>query len=479
MNRTNAEAGAQPGEAQDSSGILFLALALVFGLLRFVNLGKWSLWIDEALTLADFRNRLDGGEIGNSLGYSLVQLGVALCGGRIDEFGLRFVPALVGYLFLPLIFLCLRPWVGSRRAGLCALVLAVSSWHLFWSQNARFYTFCQTTSFLGIIVVLSAYLRGGVLKAVLGFGLAGVAALFHPSAALALPVLVVLPLVARIFSLELHPSARRSALVLIGISLLGGLAAFGKIQSMWSEYAYVKSFASPASLLLTSGFYVTPLLGGLALFGMFHTATQRDNFGRVVSLLVLGSFAIALVVSLFARVVAQYIFFLLPWITLLGCWVFDGVSTDDRRVLNLRRAGVFCLTATGLVGCLLYMTKRMGERPRWREAFQYVADHAQPSDGIFAMGAPVGEYYLSPESPDYRTPDVVGWFDSYRPTLARDWARFDRRVWYVVQPKWFEDWAEEDSSRAKEYLARECRLAASYPLNVDTRDLSLQVYVRD
>ena len=468
-----------PHAAGADSGGLWLGLALLFGLLRFVHLGEWSLWIDEVLTLADFRNRLDGGQIGNSLGYGLVRLGVELCGGRIDEFGLRFMPALVGYLFLPVVYFVLRPWTGGRRAGLCCLVLAVSSWHLFWSQNARFYTFCQTTSFLGVALVLSAYLRGGMVRALAGFGIAALAALFHPSAVFALPVLVMLPFLGRLLAVEFSPTARKSALVLGALGGLGLVLAFGRVRDMWAEYAYVKSLASPASLLLTTGFYVTPLLGGLALFGLLRTLQEKHAYGRLVAALVLGSFAAAFVASLFARVVAQYVFFLLPWITLLGCWVLDGAAEESRQAKLVRRAAAFCLVVTGLVGCLLYMTKRMGERPRWREAYHFVASRAEATDGIFSMGAPVGEYYLAPESRDYRSPEHVAWFDSYRPNLARDWARFDRRAWYVIQPKWFEDWPEDDARRAREYLARECRLAASFPLNVDTRDLSLQVYVRD
>lgn len=464
-----------------SGGWLLLALALALGLVRFVSLGEWSLWIDEVLTLADYKNRLDVGGIGNSLGYRLVRFGVALCGGRADEFGLRFLPACVGYAMIPTVFFALRPLAGGKRAGFCALVLAVSSWHVFWSQNARFYTFAQWTSFVGVALVLRAYLRGGVLSAVVGFALAGAAAMFHPSAALALPVLVALPFAAKLIAVDLAPSARRSGVVLALIALVGCVFAFAKVQAMWGEYSEVKSLASPVSLLLTTGFYITPLLGGLALVGALELVRRRDSFGRLVLCLVVVTFALALVVSLKARVVAQYVFFLQPWIVLLGCWILGSRSEDvgrsERRLLP--NGVAFVLVVSGLVGCLLYMTKRMGERPRWREAYQFVAEQVVEGDGIFGMGAPIGEYYLSPQTSDYRRPQRIVWFDSYRPRLAEQWSKFDRKAWYVIHPKWFEDWPQADADRVREYLARECRLAASFPLNADTRDLSLLVYVRD
>ena len=462
-------------------GVWLLVLALGLGLMRFYNLGEWSLWIDEVLTLADYEKRLDGGSIGNSLGYRLVRLSVELCGGRADEFGLRFLSALAGYAVIPTSFFLLRPVVGGKRAGLCALVIAVSSWHVFWSQNARFYTFAQWTSFVGVALVLRAYLHGGSVRALLGFALAGSAALFHPSVALALPVLVLMPFVARLIGVDLAPDAKRNGSILAALSAVGLLLVFSKAQAMWGEYSGVKSSPSPVSLVLTTGFYVTPIVGGLAVVGLAGLLRRRDAFGRLTLFLVVGCFSLALAMSFKARVVAQYIFFLLPWIVLLACWPLGAPSENsgrsERRMLQSGVAVVLILS--GLVSCFLYMTGRMGERPRWREAYQFVAERAEGVDGIFGMGAPIGEYYLSPKSPDYRNPDHVAWFDQYRPRLGEQWAKFDRKVWFVIQPKWFQDWPEADAKRVQDFLSSQCRLAADFPLNAGARDLSLRVYVTD
>ncbi len=476
---------ASPGEPRApiarEGGLWLLVIALGFGLVRFYNLGEWSLWIDEVLTLADYERRLDAGSIGNSLGYRLVRLSVELCGGRADEFGLRFLPALVGYAMIPTSFFLLRSMAGGKRAGLCALVLAVSSWHVFWSQNARFYTFAQWTSFVGIALVLRAYLHGGTLRAALGFALAGGAVLFHPSVALALPVLLLLPFVARRIGVDLAPDARRSGILLATLSAVGMMLAFPKAQAMWSEYSYFKSSPSPVSLLLTTGFYVTPIVGGLAIVGLAGLVRRRDAFGRLTLFLVIGCFLLAFAMSLRARVVAQYVFFLLPWIALLACWPLGAPSENtgrsERRMLQSGVSTILVLY--GLVNCLLYMTGRMGERPRWREAYQFVAERAEGLDGIFGMGAPIGEYYLSPKSPEYRNPDHVAWFDQYRPRLGEQWAKFDRKVWFVIQPKWFQDWPEADAKRVQDFLSNQCRLAADFPLNAGARDLSLRVYVTD
>ena len=57
---------------------LVLLLALLVGLVRFVRLSQWSLWIDESLTWTDWHTGLDGGEIKNPFGYALIALFVKL-----------------------------------------------------------------------------------------------------------------------------------------------------------------------------------------------------------------------------------------------------------------------------------------------------------------------------------------------------------------------------------------------------------------
>ena len=45
-----------------------------------------------------------------------------------------------------------------------------------------------------------------------------------------------------------------------------------------------------------------------------------------------------------------------------------------------------------------YYTKGYGFRPRWREAFGYVAAHRAPEEGILALHPALGKYYLQDDS---------------------------------------------------------------------------------
>ena len=53
---------------------------------------------------------------------------------------MRLPAALFGWVGIALTYWAFAPTVGRRTAAAAALVLATSSWHMDWSQTARFYT---------------------------------------------------------------------------------------------------------------------------------------------------------------------------------------------------------------------------------------------------------------------------------------------------------------------------------------------------
>lgn len=195
VDRDQSSTQAQ-GSGRDRVAPWLLAAALLVGLLRFVRLGEWSLWIDEALTLSD---ALHGRGADNPLGYWLLGLVAEARGGRPDEWALRIVPAVFGYLSIPLSVWALRPIAGLRAASAGALIVAASSWHVYWSQNARFYTLAAFLTLLGAGLVLRGFSTGRIAVALLGIAVAGSSALAHPTALLVPAALVAAPLVLWMF----------------------------------------------------------------------------------------------------------------------------------------------------------------------------------------------------------------------------------------------------------------------------------------
>jgi len=118
--------------------IALAAITLLAAALRFYQLGAWGFWIDEIYTI----NRALGGVASdaftNPLSFRLIGLALASLG--TDEFNARLLPAVIGVISIPVFYFPIRRLFGTTTALLAVLLLAVSPWHLHWSQNARFYT---------------------------------------------------------------------------------------------------------------------------------------------------------------------------------------------------------------------------------------------------------------------------------------------------------------------------------------------------
>ncbi|MBI5363101.1 MAG: hypothetical protein HZA53_07960, partial [Planctomycetes bacterium] len=103
----------------------------------------------------------------------------------------------------------------------------------------------------------------------------------------------------------------------------------------------------------------------------------------------------------------------------------------------------------------------------------------EPNDLVLGMEATVGEYYVAPWRTELRQPEHVQWLDKWRATQPELWSRQSRRMWLVVNPEQFLDWNENDAAEVQRFLREECRLVKVWPLFVESRDLSVWVYVRD
>lgn len=467
--------------------------AILVALVRFVRLGHWSLWIDESLTWTDWHTGITGGEIRNPAGYALIAFAVRALGGVPDEFALRFLPALVGLACVPLTWLAFRRCAGDRRAAVAALLLAASSWHVYWSQNARFYTLAQAAALLGTWLYLRGLARASTWRAVLGLIVVASGAAFHPSVALLLPALVVAPFVLTFVRVPLDEPSRRVARRCLAAGIVVALVGSKWAWDAWQTYRYQKpngpSLAEIASSFAhyakTTGFFVTPLLATGALCGAWFAWKRREREALFVAIVIAICLVAALAAATVVRVSAQYVFFLLPWIVLLACIPLEGAGATraERRPASLAGAGGFAYVALlfvpAFVSTLLYLTVRQGERPQWRDAYQFVWNERHEGDLVLGMHATVGEYYASPRSVDLRHPMQIGWLDDYHAHEPRTWSNYPRRAWFVVNPEDFLDWNRDNAAAFQRMLREECRLVKVFPLYVESRDLSVWVYLRE
>lgn len=453
-----------------------LAATLVLCALRFVGLGRWSLWLDEALTLADSRH---GANELNPLGYALFRIIYGFALGRPDEFLLRLPSAVLGCTSILAALWALRPFIGARAATFSALLLAASPWHLYWSQNARFYTLAQTLALVGGGALLRGLYGESSKRTVAGVLLLLGAAVTHPSAVFLIAPLLCLPWLVRFFE-WIPPAKSRAFGWFAAAGLLALVAGSGwalKVRSTWETR---QGAGDPLHFAKTVGYLVGPAVGLCFLAGAWLARARRESF--VPLYVTLTACLGAAMASFFVRVSAQYVFVLQPWIAAVAGLAFFPRGAPGYAAVPRRTLLALAVLAPALLETTLYFTLRHGDRPRWREAYAYVFEHRGPDDLVLGMDAPVAEYYLDPRATDLRNWRQVTWFDDYRGRLTQDWARYDRRTWFVVNRALFDDWGSlpdsaENRAEAERVLREECELVARFDVPLTPRDLDLEVYV--
>ncbi|MCB9916194.1 MAG: glycosyltransferase family 39 protein [Planctomycetes bacterium] len=455
---------------------IVLALALCVGLLRFWRLGTWSYWIDEAYTVADWSAAVARGGVWNPLGYRALRAATALLGGELSEWKLRALPALAGWLAVPLAYWALRPAFGRPRAAWSALLLALSSWLVFWSQTGRFYTLALLLSLAGAGLVLRAVRSGRAARGIGGFLVAAAAAAFHPTAALLLPGLVAAPFVVAGRGGHGAGDARRVGRALLVAVLVCGVLALPWTWSTLVQHATQKHTADllsgPLHLALTVGYFVTPAVGAAALLGALRAWRTREAAGLFAATLVATTLLAALALSGVALMTAQYVLAALPWVLALA---LQPLAEGGRGARTL--ALVLALALAADLG--LYFTSRGGERPRWREAYAYVDARREPGDLVLGMAAPIGELYLGAAGADPRVPLEVAPLGDWFPDGPRRWSRQPRRTWVVLRPQWLASLAPRDRADLEAWLAADARLARRFPVEMEGRDLDLEVWLRE
>jgi 4-amino-4-deoxy-L-arabinose transferase-like glycosyltransferase len=123
---------------------LLISLTLVGAILRFYNLGYNSIWLDEASTLnfaiksiPDIWLATTAGEFNPPLFYWTEH--IMLIFGN-SEVVLRFIPALLGVLTIPLIYLVGKEFMDRNTGIIAAAAFAFSPFLVYYSQEARAYS---------------------------------------------------------------------------------------------------------------------------------------------------------------------------------------------------------------------------------------------------------------------------------------------------------------------------------------------------
>jgi len=137
-----------------------IVLTILGCFLRFYNLGYNSLWLDEASTLGMSKGSFEAiwattlsGDFHPPLFHWTEH--IMLFFGQ-SEVVLRFIPALLGVLTIPVFYLIGKEFRDKNVGLICAALLTVSYFGIFYSQEAYSYSMVLFTFSLALLFYLRA-----------------------------------------------------------------------------------------------------------------------------------------------------------------------------------------------------------------------------------------------------------------------------------------------------------------------------------
>ncbi len=337
----------------------WLLLFIIFSaaLLRFYKLGEWSFWIEEHHTL----RHVTALNLFEAAGYRpvfflLSKPFLAILG--INEWSARFLPVLIGISTIPILYWVTKQISGTLVATLATLLLAISPWHIYWSQNARFYTLLLL---LFSVAAFAFYwgIEHDNFRAILAAGLLlGIALATSGIAILLLPVFVLYFLLLKLLPFGRPPGLRWRNLApffvvpLVGYLLFDGYRVLYQGQVPIPLDVYRKFFApSTASFVGLANPYVlvtavvhptgTPV-ALLAALGSFLLLSRRSRIGLFCSLAAFLPLGTLMGLTPFASVSNRYVFMaLFFWLLLaaLGIKEIAAHTQKQRLILLIPLAG--------------------------------------------------------------------------------------------------------------------------------------------
>lgn len=437
------------------------AIVAAGAILRLTALNRQSLWFDEidvvvraqrpfADVLRTFTQTGENGPLYNLL----LAIWIRLAG--ISELAVRFPSAVAGILTIPLLYLVVRELVDPRSGLLAALLLAISPYHIWYSQEAKMYsllvlfaaasTYCYVKAlttghpawWLGWVVVTSLMFYTHVASVLVFVAQVGYAlctarvwscrkrAWLLCVAALTLPYLPIALWAVRVVGGGVN-TWQPDVGLWEAVRILGIKFALNRYDQSLETRAALLYLALATIGLLSVAFKRLPQRWWLLLLGLALVP-------------VVGLWLLSLRQSVFSD---RYAIVALPaWLALAGCglaWLLAG-----RRFWPVGLIGIFLVLIFAWGPIRDVNRSSTAEKEDWRSAWAEVNRQAQPGDGIIIHpGYIVTTYdYFSQREPGLSSYPIatlpsfqVGWLSDelMAHKLERQLAG-SSRVWLVESP---------------------------------------------
>jgi uncharacterized membrane protein len=456
---------------------LFMITALAAAL-RFYRLGEWSFWIDELHTINHAMAHFSRWELildnippyRNWVPVSVMLTAQALNLWGVSEWSARLASVMIGVMSIPILFFPTRRIFGNGVASFAVLFLAVSSWHIYWSQNARFYTSLLLFYTLALFTIYLILERNQPVYFILFYGLLYLAFSERLFAFFIFPVIGVYLVTLWLFKFE-----KPKGLTLWNIALLVVPVLLSAVIELYSRIAYGESrfFADfdwfflyrnddPIRLLGNISFNIGIPLMVLALFSGSSLVARKHRAGLLMTVNAVVPLVTLVAANPFIFTKDRYIFMVLfSWAVLAAVAIQELFShlTGQHKWLAIGVLALLLLDAGG--DALLYYRVNHGNRAEWKTAFDIIEEQSRPEDVIVTYWPEFRPFYLDREFIQYEQIDVSTLLDS------------GKRFWVVLDAETI--WA---NPKVKAFLEKNGRLIDVRYLRTPD-DFYLRIYFFD
>ena len=452
--------------------MVMLSGVVLFGAaLRFWNLGQWSFWIDEVFTVRDAQNfSFDSWQtIPNPIPYIAVKLSIALAGNT--EWGSRLIPCLVGIISIPAVFGLGRTLFNWQVGLLSSAFVACASWHLFWSQNARYPVF---TFLFGVLTAWFFYTsleRDSTLLTISALVSCLCLILSHTLAVVIVPALAAYALMCL---LEKSSRKRWLNLLIFFIPFAMPVLALalpqvrGYLFSGWGRNVWQRS---PLYIVLTLVQGVSIPVAVTAFFGFIATPFNKST--RFLLCYAGVPLILFLIASQLQNVAGYYLFWTIP-----GYFILAGVACERvwKAIETKSESTVGVIVPCVLLVALLsqdylYFRIENGGRPKWREAFAAVQTKQQPTDKVVLSEPEMGKYYL----PELTSVYIGGLLESSE-TFEKEWKISGKeRLWFLVDVASFNVF--DVNADVRNWIRQRGHLVETLPAFSRAKDRTIHVYL--
>ena len=417
--------------------VSLVLITLLAAALRLYKLGAWSFWIDELFTINHALRHFGNIELilqnippaRNWVPTSLIITAQILNIFGISEWSARLGPAIIGTLSIPILFFPFKKLFGKEVALIALLLLALNTWHIEWSQTARFYTALMLFYTLALVFFFYGIEQDRPLYIVAFMVLLYMVASERLFGIFIVPVVLAYFLLLKILPFEKPPGLRFRNLLLLLVPVIAGVSI--EILSLlrdgtsrfFADFGWFTQFTieDPFRLLSFISFDIGVPLVCFALISGVYLMVNRSRAGLLMAVSAIVPVVLLMALNMIFFTKSRYVFVTLPsWIALAAIGMWEVLQRTKGQVRFLTLGLLLMLLADSAGSNLLYYQVNKGNRHDWKSAFSIIHERRQLDDEVVTSWPQWKGFYWDR--------DIIIWEDLESESVVSSGKRF----WFIL-----------------------------------------------